>query len=88
MTATISVRVDENLKREAETLFSDLGLTMSGALTIFIHQAVREQAIPFVITREPNAVTRAAIREADAIARDPAVKGYRDLDELFEDLRA
>ena len=88
MSVTISVRLDDDLKRDAETLFADLGLTMSTAVTMFVRQAVREQAIPFAVGRRPNQVTLAAMREAEAIARDPEVPGYRDLDELFADLRA
>lgn len=36
----------------------------------------------------PDRETVAAMREAERIARDPSVKGYTDLDELFADLRA
>jgi len=88
MSSTISVRLDDDLKRDADALFADLGLTMSSALTMFVRQAVREQAIPFSVTRRPNAATLAALREAQAIAHDPAVKGYDNLDDLFADLRA
>ena len=35
-TANINVRVDENLKKEAEGLFNDLGLNMSSAITMFL----------------------------------------------------
>lgn len=36
----------------------------------------------------PNSETVAAMLEAERIAKDPAVKGYTDLDELFADLKA
>ena len=40
-----------------------------------------------MISREtPNAETMAALIEADKIAKDPSVKGYRDVDEMFEEL--
>ena len=45
----ITIRIDENIKQEAETLFEKLGMTMSGAINIFFRQAIREQAIPFPI---------------------------------------
>jgi len=88
MTATVSVRLDDDLKREADELFGDFGLTMSAALTMFVKQAVREQAIPFTVARRRNATTLAAIAEAKAIARDPTVKGYANIDELIADLKA
>ncbi|MCL1906389.1 MAG: type II toxin-antitoxin system RelB/DinJ family antitoxin [Propionibacteriaceae bacterium] len=83
MTATISVRLDDDLKKQADELFHDFGLTMSAALTMFVKQAVREQAIPFEVTRQPNATTMAAFAEAKAIARDPSVQGYATAEELF-----
>ena len=87
MTATISVQIDEDLQQKAETLFADLGLTMSAALTMFLRQAVQEQAIPFTFEHLPNQATLDAMREADAIAQDPTTKGYRNLDTMFRDLR-
>lgn len=43
----LTIRIDEGIKREAETLFNKIGLTMSSAINVFFRQAVREQAIPF-----------------------------------------
>jgi DNA-damage-inducible protein J len=80
--------MDADLKKKAEDLFSDLGLNMTSALTMFLKQAVRTQGIPFEVTRQPNAQTLAAMKEAERIARDPAVRGYDDLDELLSDLKA
>ena len=38
-TANINVRVDAELKKEAEGLFNDLGLNMSSAITMFLKSA-------------------------------------------------
>ena len=43
----LTIRIDEDIKREAETLFSKIGLNMSSAINIFFRQAIREQTIPF-----------------------------------------
>jgi len=45
----ITIRIDDEIKREAETLFDKLGLTISGAVNVFFRQAIREQAIPFQV---------------------------------------
>jgi len=84
----VSIRLDTQLKKQAEELFADLGLNMTVAMTMFLRQAVRKQGIPFDISRIPNAETIAAMQEAEKIARDPNVKGYTDLDELFRDLKS
>ena len=85
--ANISIRMDTELKAAAEELFADLGMNISTAFNIFVRQALREGRIPFMISREtPKAETMAALIEADKIAKDPSVKGYRDVDEMFEDI--
>ena len=86
--ANVSIRMDMQLKKQAEELFSDLGLNMTTAVTMFLRQAVRSQGIPFEISRVPNAETIAAMQEAERIAHDPNVKGYNDLDELFRVLKS
>ena len=86
-TANLSVRIDPELKAQAENLFSDLGMSLTTAITIFFRQAVRENRIPFEIKRDqPTRITAAAVREAEAIARDTQVKGYTNPEELFRDL--
>ena len=86
--ANITIRMEDSLKREVEELFNDLGMTLTTAFTIFARQAVREQRIPFEITRiVPNAKTRAAIEEARAMmSGEMETKVYRTSAELFEEL--
>ena len=46
---TLTIRIDENIKQEAEKLFGRIGLNMSVAINVFFRQAIREQAIPFAL---------------------------------------
>lgn len=88
-TTNISIRMDADLKAQADALFSELGMNLSTAFNIFVRQSLREGGIPFDISiGQPNKETAAALLEAERIARDPAVKGYTDLDKLFADLKA
>lgn len=88
-TSNITIRMDNTLRKQAEELFSDFGLTLSAAYIMFVKQAVREQRIPFEITRNvPNDVTLAAIHEAEEMENDPDVKTFSSVDELMEDLMA
>ncbi|MCL2352411.1 MAG: type II toxin-antitoxin system RelB/DinJ family antitoxin [Firmicutes bacterium] len=43
----LTIRIDDNIKQEAEILFNKIGLNMSSAINVFFRQAIREQAIPF-----------------------------------------
>lgn len=48
-TSAISVRVDEELKTQAETVFEALGLTSSQAITLFYRQVQLQQGLPFAV---------------------------------------
>ncbi len=48
----VTMRVDKELKMEAQELFNQLGLDMSTAYNLFLRQAVRTRSIPFEITAE------------------------------------
>ncbi len=62
----VTLRVDEDLKKQADALFSELGLNLTTAFNIFLRQAVREQQIPFQVSMHvPNAVTLAAMDAAE-----------------------
>ncbi|MBR1567713.1 MAG: type II toxin-antitoxin system RelB/DinJ family antitoxin [Lachnospiraceae bacterium] len=59
-----NLSLDPELKKEAMDLFSDLGMDLSTAVSVFLKQAVRAQGFPFVISRDnPNAETIAAMNE-------------------------
>ena len=66
--ATIQVRVDDNVKEKADSLFGSLGLDTSTAVRIFLYMALENKGIPFVIkhteTTKPvkvGVITRAAM---------------------------
>lgn len=87
-TTNISIRMDAELKTQADALFAELGMNISTAFNIFVRQSLREGGLPFNITlNQPNKETIAAMLEAERIAKDPSVKGYTDLNQLFDDLR-
>ncbi len=88
-TASLNVRLDADVKRTAESIYSGFGLSLAEAVNVFIHKSINVGGLPFDLRPErPNAETLAAMAEADRISRDPAVKGYRDMDALFRDLKA
>lgn len=61
--AQINFRIDDETKRQAEALFADMGLTMSGAITVFIRQSINEQALPFKV-RARNAAYHESLLQA------------------------
>ena len=67
-TTSVTIRMDENLKRQAEALFSEMGMNITTALTIFTKTAVRQGRIPFEIAVDPfySESNQAFLREAVA----------------------
>lgn len=51
--ANLNIRVDDTLKQQAELIFSDLGITISAATTMFLKQVVRHNGIPFELRADP-----------------------------------
>jgi DNA-damage-inducible protein J len=88
-TTNISIRMDSDLKAQADAMFAEFGISLSTAFNIFIRQSLREGRIPFEISlNRPNKETIEAMLEAERIAKDPSVKGYDNMEELFADLNA
>lgn len=83
----VTIRVDDELKKQADALFADLGMNMSIALNVFLRQAVREQKIPFSISKNvPNEVTLAAMDDAE---NDKDMYGpFDEVSSLMEALNA
>lgn len=84
----ITIRIDNDLRKEAEELFNDFGLTISSAFIMFVKQAVREQRIPFEIKRlVPNETTIAAIKEAEDMEKgNIQCETFNSVEDLMEDL--
>ena len=51
--ANVNIRVDDAVKRRAEAIFAELGLSMSAATNIFYRQVIRTGGIPFELKLDP-----------------------------------
>ena len=54
--ATFTFRVNPQIKQDASDLFESLGITMSDAINLFLHQSLIEGGFPFEIKQKPNDV--------------------------------
>lgn len=80
-----SMRMDSALKSQAEEILSELGLTMSGAFTMFLKQIVREQAVPLTLSLRP----RNAVYDELLEAQTDRLNGYqgRNAREVLADMK-
>ena len=73
---SLNVKIDRDVKAEADNMFNSMGMTLSTAINIFVRQAVKERAIPFTISAEPSKQSIDSgflLREALKEAQDQAV---------------
>lgn len=86
---SMNIRMDSEIKRQAQELFSQFGLDMTTAINMFLRQAIREQGIPFQLKiNTPNATTVAAFEEGEQMLNDPNAPRFSSVDALFEDLNS
>jgi len=81
---TINIRIDENLKKKANKTFAGIGLDMSSAIKLFLHQSIQEDGLPFHPSNNPRAIKAMWDKEvADALKNG---KGYSSTKEMFDDI--
>ncbi len=82
-TVQTQIRIDSNVKKQANDLFSALGLDMSSAVNLFLHQCILRGGLPFSVEMPKyKQSTIDAMEEGLRISKDPNVKGYYSMEEL------
>ncbi len=83
-----NISIDAETKAQAQELFADFGMDLSTAINIFLRQAIRENAIPFTITRDvPNDETIAAMDEYYEMKAHPEkYKRYASFEEIMDEV--
>jgi DNA-damage-inducible protein J len=81
---TLSIRIEEKTKREANKTLKALGLDMSSAVKMFLNQVVIEQGIPFKPSRTPKQIREELDKEVAYALKYG--KSYTDVSKMFEDI--
>ncbi len=89
-TTNLTIRMDEELKRQVKELADDLGMDMTTFFTVYAKKAVRTWRIPFEVSGDiPNEETKEAFEEVERMKKDSTLgKGYTDVDEMMRELLA
>jgi DNA-damage-inducible protein J len=80
----IHVRVDDDTKEKATAALDAMGMSVSDAVRLFLRRVVADQAFPLEL-KVPNTETRAAMAEADEIARSRSAR-FTNADDLMADI--
>lgn len=88
-TTSFSVRMDSAVKKRCEDIYGELGVNLTTAINVFLRQSIRTGGFPFNVRLEaPNRETIAAMREAERISQDSAIKRYHTMDEIIAGLES
>ena len=87
-TSTMNIRMDKDVKEQAQRIFAQLGMDMTTAVNVFLRQAIRYNGFPFEIRLDtPNQDTLDAIHEVQQMKKDHSIgKSYTDVDKMMEEL--
>ena len=89
-TANINLRIEPDVKAQADAVFSSLGISITDAINVFLHASIMERGFPFQ-PKLPryNRETLMAMQEAkDIMAGKVEAKRYSSLSDLLEDMDA
>lgn len=82
-TTPTQVRIDSNIKAAATELFNSLGIDMSSAVNMFLHQCVLRGGLPFAVEMpQYSQKTLDAMSEAKRISSATNIKGYSSMADL------
>lgn len=86
-TTNFSVRLDNDLKKQSEAMYGQLGINLTTAINVFLRKSIAVGGFPFDVRMdEPNKETLLALLEAEKISKDPNIKGY-DAKEALKELK-
>ena len=89
-TATINLRIEPDIKAQADAVFSSLGISVTDAINVFLHASIMEGGFPFQ-PKQPryNRETVMAMQEArDIMAGKVKAKRYSSLNDILADMDA
>ena len=82
----ITLQIDSKLKEQAEALFSNLGMTLEEAITLFLKASIQHGDIPFPVDQPRyNQQTELALEEARDILSGKLQQSSTSVIELIED---
>ena len=83
---SISIRLDSEVKEQAQQVFSNLGMDMTTAINIFLRQAIQYQGLPFDVRLDENRKLLQALTDLEQNRN--MSQSFESVSDLMEDLRA
>lgn len=83
---SMSIRLDSDVKEQAQQVFSNLGMDMTTAINIFLRQAIQYQGLPFDVRLDENRKLLEVL--TDLNQNRNMSQSFESVSDLMEDLRA
>jgi len=84
-TATMTIRIDPEIKSGVETLYASYGMSISEAINVFLYKSLSVKGLPFDL--RPSHETLEALREVEEMKKHPEKsKGYTDVEQMFNEI--
>ena len=83
---SMSIRLDSEVKEQAQQVFNSLGMDMTTAINIFLRQAIQYQGLPFDVRLDENRKLMEVLADLDQNRN--MSQSFGSVSDLMEDLRA
>ena len=83
---SMSIRLDSEVKEQAQQVFNHLGMDMTTAINIFLRQAIQYQGLPFDVRLDENRKLLEILRDLNQNRN--MSQSFESVSDLMEDLRA
>ena len=83
---SMSIRLDSEVKEQAQQVFNDLGMDMTTAINIFLRQAIQYQGLPFDVKIDENRKLLQVVTDVEQNRN--MSQSFESISDLMEDLRA
>lgn len=80
----INIKTDAKIKKEAQMIASDLGLTLSGAINGFLKQLVRNKTILLTLDESPTKYLLDSIKESKNQRKNGSYHSFKNNDDALE----
>ena len=83
---SMSIRLDSEVKEQAQQVFNNLGMDMTTAINIFLRQAIQYQGLPFDVRLDESRRLLEVLTDLDQNRN--MSQSFESVSDLMEDLRA
>lgn len=83
---SMSIRLDSEVKEQAQQVFNNLGMDMTTAINIFLRQAIQYQGLPFDVRLDESRKLMEVLADLDQNRN--MSQSFVSVSDLMEDLRA